>query len=121
VENIRRIAEVAKLMVDAGLIVVTAFISPFRAERRMARGLLQEGEFVEVFVDAPLSVAEERDPKGLYKKARRGEIKNFTGIDSPYEAPEAPEIRIDTTKLAPEAAAQQVLAALRERGVIRGG
>jgi bifunctional enzyme CysN/CysC len=121
VENIRRIAEVAKLMVDAGLIVVTAFISPFRAERRMARGLLQEGEFVEVFVDAPLSVAEERDPKGLYKKARRGEIKNFTGIDSPYEVPEAPEIRIDTTKLAPEAAAQQVLAALRQRGVIRGG
>jgi bifunctional enzyme CysN/CysC len=121
VENIRRIAEVAKLMVDAGLIVVTAFISPFRAERRMARGLLQEGEFVEVFVDAPLSVAEERDPKGLYKKARRGEIKNFTGIDSPYEAPEAPEIRIDTTTLAPEGAAEQVLAALRERGFVRGG
>jgi bifunctional enzyme CysN/CysC len=121
VENIRRIAEVAKLMVDAGLIVVTAFISPFRAERRMARGLLQEGEFVEVSVHAPLSVAEERDPKGLYKKARRGEIKNFTGIDSPYEEPEAPEIRIDTTALSPEAAAEQVLAALRERGVIRGG
>ena len=121
VENIRRIAEVAKLMVDAGLIVVTAFISPFRAERRMARGLLQEGEFVEAFVHAPLAVAEDRDPKGLYKKARRGEIKNFTGIDSPYEEPEAPEIRIDTTVLSPEAAAEQVLAALRERGVIRGG
>jgi bifunctional enzyme CysN/CysC len=121
VENIRRIAEVAKLMVDAGLIVVTAFISPFRAERRMARGLLQEGEFVEAFVHAPLAVAEDRDPKGLYKKARRGEIKNFTGIDSPYEEPEAPEIRIDTTVLSPEAAAEQVLVALRERGVIRGG
>jgi bifunctional enzyme CysN/CysC len=118
VENIRRIAEVAKLMVDAGLIVITAFISPFRAERRMARGLLAEGEFVEVFVDAPLRVAEERDPKGLYRKARRGEIKNFTGIDSPYEAPEAPEIRIDTTTLEPDAAAERVIAALRERGMI---
>ncbi len=118
VENIRRIAEVAKLMVDAGLIVITAFISPFRAERRMARELLAPGEFVEVFVDAPLSVAEERDPKGLYRKARRGEIKNFTGIDSPYEAPEAPEIRIDTTALDPDAAADRVLAALAARGMI---
>ncbi|MCP2936229.1 adenylyl-sulfate kinase, partial [Salmonella enterica subsp. enterica serovar Typhimurium] len=88
VENIRRVAEVAKLMVDAGLIVLTAFISPFRSERRMARGLLEDGEFIEIFVDTPIAVAEERDPKGLYKKARRGEIKNFTGIDSPYEAPE---------------------------------
>jgi bifunctional enzyme CysN/CysC len=121
VENIRRIAEVAKLMADAGLIVITAFISPFRAERRMARGLLAEGEFVEVFVDAPLRVAEERDPKGLYRKARRGEIKNFTGIDSPYEAPEAPEIRIDTTTLEPDAAAERVIAALRERGMISAG
>lgn len=98
VENIRRIAEVAKLMVDAGLIVMTAFISPFRAERRMARELFDEGEFVEIFVDTPLEVAEERDPKGLYKKARRGELPNFTGIDSPYEAPEAPEIRLETDK-----------------------
>jgi bifunctional enzyme CysN/CysC len=117
VENIRRIAEAAKLMVDAGLIVLTAFISPFRAERRMARRLLQEGEFFEVFVDAPLAVAEARDPKGLYKKARRGEIKNFTGIDSPYEEPEAPEIRIDTAALAPEEAAREILAELARRQV----
>ncbi len=117
VENIRRIAEAAKLMVDAGLIVLTAFISPFRAERRMARRLLQAGEFFEVFVDAPLAVAEARDPKGLYKKARRGEIKNFTGIDSPYEAPEAPEIRIDTAALAPEDAAREILAELARRQV----
>ena len=113
VENIRRIAEVAKLMVDAGLIVLTAFISPFRAERHMARSLFADGEFVEVFVDAPLSVAEQRDPKGLYKKARRGELKNFTGIDSPYEEPEAPDIRIDTATLTPEQAADDVLAALQ--------
>ena len=90
VENIRRVAEVAKLMVDAGLIVLAAFISPFRAERQMARALLAEGEFIEIFVDTPLAVAEQRDPKGLYRKARRGELKNFTGIDSPYEAPEHP-------------------------------
>jgi bifunctional enzyme CysN/CysC len=115
VENIRRIAEVAKLMVDAGLIVLTAFISPFRAERRMARDLMQEGEFIEVYVDAPLAIAEGRDPKGLYKKARRGEIKNFTGIDSPYEPPEAPESRVDTTTLTPEGAADQVLAILARR------
>jgi bifunctional enzyme CysN/CysC len=113
VENIRRIAEVAKLMVDAGLIVLTAFISPFRAERHMARSLFADGEFVEVFVDAPLSVVEQRDPKGLYKKARRGEIKNFTGIDSPYEEPEAPDIRIDAAALTPEQAADDVLAALQ--------
>lgn len=118
VENIRRIAEVAKLMVDAGLIVGTAFISPFRAERQMARSLLADGEFVEIFVDTPLSVAEQRDPKGLYKKARRGELKNFTGIDSPYEPPESPELRLDTTHLSPEAAADQVIAFLRERGII---
>jgi bifunctional enzyme CysN/CysC len=118
VENIRRIAEVAKLMVDAGLIVLTAFISPFRAERRMARDLLPEGDFVEIHVDAPLDVAEGRDPKGLYRKARRGEIKNFTGIDSPYEPPEAPELRIDTTRLTPEGAADEVLALLAGRGLI---
>ena len=121
VENIRRIGEVAKLMVDAGLIVLIAFISPFRAERRMARDLMTEGEFIEVYVDAPLDVAEGRDPKGLYKKARRGEIKNFTGIDSPYEPPEAPEIRIDTTKLTPEGAADEVLALLARRGLIPAG
>jgi bifunctional enzyme CysN/CysC len=118
VENIRRIAEVAKLMVDAGLIVGTAFISPFRAERNMARALLADGEFIEVFVDTPLGVAEERDPKGLYKKARRGELKNFTGIDSPYEAPENPELRIDTTAVTPEAAADLVVSFLGERGVV---
>ena len=98
VENVRRVAEVAHLMADAGLIVLVSFISPFRAERRMARALMEQGEFFEVFVDTPLQVAEERDPKGLYKKARRGELKNFTGVDSPYEVPEAPEIRIDTTR-----------------------
>ncbi|PTD98117.1 sulfate adenylyltransferase subunit CysN [Pseudothauera lacus] len=118
VENIRRVAEVARLMTDAGLIVITAFISPFRSERRMARGLVAEGEFLEIFVDTPLEIAEERDPKGLYKKARKGELKNFTGIDSPYEAPEAPEVRLDTTRLTLEGAAEVVIDALRERGVI---
>jgi bifunctional enzyme CysN/CysC len=118
VENIRRVAEVAKLMVDAGTIVLTAFISPFRSERQMARELLEAGEFVEVFVDAPLSVAESRDPKGLYRKARRGELKNFTGIDSPYEAPLAPEIRIDTSGTAVEEAAEKVFARLQELGMI---
>jgi bifunctional enzyme CysN/CysC len=118
VENIRRIAEVAKLMVDAGLIVLTAFISPYRAERRLARGLLGEGEFLEIFVDVPLAVAEARDAKGLYAKARRGELKNFTGIDSPYEAPEAPELRLDTGALSAEVAAERVVALLRVRGMI---
>jgi bifunctional enzyme CysN/CysC len=110
VENIRRVAEVAKLMVDAGLIVLTAFISPFRAERRLAREILADGEFVEVFVDTPLAVAEQRDVKGLYKKARAGDLKNFTGIDSPYEAPEYPELRIDTTKVDPVDAAERIVA-----------
>jgi bifunctional enzyme CysN/CysC len=119
VENIRRIAEVAKLMVDAGLIVVTAFISPFRAERRMARELMAEGEFIEVFVDAPLAVAEERDPKGLYRKARRGELVHFTGIDSPYEEPEHAEIRVETARLAPDAAADLIMRELARRGIIR--
>jgi bifunctional enzyme CysN/CysC len=109
VENIRRVAEVARLMADAGLIVVTAFISPFRAERRMARELMGDGEFVEVFVDTPLAVAEERDVKGLYKKARAGDLKNFTGIDSPYEAPEAPELRIDTTSMTAVQAAEEIV------------
>ncbi len=120
VENIRRVGEVARLMVDAGLIVLTAFISPFRAERSMARSLVEEGEFVEVFVNTPLEVAEQRDVKGLYKKARRGELKNFTGIDSPYEAPEEPEIQLDTTRLSLEAAADAVITTLRLRGVISG-
>ena len=119
VENIRRVAEVAKLMADAGLIVLVSFISPFRSERRMARDLLPEGEFFEVHVDTPLAVAENRDVKGLYKKARRGEIPHFTGISSPYEPPENPELHIDTTKLSPEAAAEQIVEALSERGLLR--
>jgi bifunctional enzyme CysN/CysC len=110
VENIRRVAEVAKLMVDAGLIVLVSFISPFRAERRLARDLQAEGDFVEVFVDTPLAVAEGRDVKGLYKKARAGELKNFTGIDSPYEAPEHAEIVIDTTAMSATEAAEQIVA-----------
>ena len=109
VENIRRVAEVAKLMADAGLIVLVSFISPFRSERRMARELMPEGEFLEVFVDTPLGVAEQRDVKGLYKKARAGELKNFTGIDSPYEPPEHPEIHVDTTRLSPAEAAELVV------------
>jgi bifunctional enzyme CysN/CysC len=120
VENIRRIAEVAKLMVDAGLIVLVSFISPFRAERDMARALLQDGEFLEIFVDTPLAEAERRDSKGLYKKARKGEIRNFTGISSPYEAPEAPEIRIDTMRLSADDAADIILRRLQDLGVIAG-
>jgi bifunctional enzyme CysN/CysC len=118
IENVRRVGEVAHLMVDAGLIVLTAFISPFRSERALARSLVGEGEFIEVHVDTPLDVAEARDVKGLYKKARRGELSNFTGIDSPYEAPESPEIRIDTTKLTSDEAADQVIAMLRAKGMI---
>jgi bifunctional enzyme CysN/CysC len=121
VENIRRIGEVAKLMVDAGLIVSTAFISPFRAERSMARSLMGEGEFIEIFVDTPLGIAEQRDPKGLYKKARRGDLKNFTGIDSPYERPEAPELTLDTTASTPEQAAEMVVAYLQQRGIVQLG
>ena len=109
VENIRRVAEVAKLMADAGIIVLVSFISPFRAERRMARDMMADGEFVEVHVDTPLAEAERRDVKGLYKQARSGALKNFTGIDSPYEAPESPEIRIDTTRVTPEAAAEALV------------
>jgi bifunctional enzyme CysN/CysC len=108
-ENIRRVGETAKLMLDAGLIVLAAFISPFRAERRMVRELLPEGEFVEIFVDAPLAEAEKRDPKGLYRKAREGRIPNFTGIGSPYEPPEQPELRIDTTRLSAEQAADEIV------------
>ena len=109
VENIRRVAEVARLMVDAGLIVLVSFISPFRSERTLARSLFAKGEFLEIYVDTPLAEAERRDPKGLYKKARANQIKNFTGIDSPYEPPESPELHLDTTKLSAEAAAQRVV------------
>ena len=118
VENIRRVAEVSKLMVDAGLIVLVSFISPFRAERRMARSLFGEGEFHEVHVDTPINVAETRDPKGLYKKARRGELKNFTGIDSPYEAPETPEIYVDTQKNTPEQSAEAIVEYLERNGLL---
>ena len=118
VENIRRIGEVARLMVDSGLIVLTAFISPFRAERQMARSLLEEDEFLEVFVETPLAIAEQRDPKGLYKKARSGDLKNFTGIDSPYEQPENPEMLVDTSSLTAEQCAEQIIRSLRERGII---
>ncbi len=109
IENIRRVGEVAKLMTDAGLIVLTAFISPFRAERDMVRAMMPEGDFIEIFVDTPLEVAEGRDVKGLYKKARSGALKNFTGIDSPYERPERPEFRIDTTQISPDKAAEMIV------------
>ena len=118
VENIRRVAEVARLMVDAGLIVLVSFISPFRAERMMARSLFETEEFLEVFIDTPLAVAEQRDPKGLYGKARRGELKNFTGIDSPYEPPENPELRIDTTKLSAGEAARAIIESLERAGLL---
>jgi bifunctional enzyme CysN/CysC len=118
VENIRRIAEVAKLMLDAGLIVISAFISPFRSERRMARELVEEGEFVEVFVNTPLDVAEDRDVKGLYKKARRGELKNFTGVDSPYEAPEDPECDLRTAGYSADECAEQVVEYLQNNGYL---
>ena len=109
VENIRRIGEVGKLMVDAGLICITSFISPFASERKMARSLVQEGEFIEVFIDTPLEVCEQRDVKGLYAKARAGELPNFTGISSPYEEPVNPEIRIDTTEMSAEEAADAIV------------
>ncbi len=112
IENIRRVGEVAKLMADAGLIVLTAFISPFRAEREMVRQMLPEGEFIEIYVDTPLEVAEARDVKGLYKKARSGQLANFTGIDSPYEPPEAPEIRVNTAEMTAEEAARYIIAQL---------
>ncbi|WP_300390925.1 sulfate adenylyltransferase subunit CysN [Henriciella sp.] len=120
VENIRRVGEVSKLMVDAGLIVLVSFISPFRAERRIVRQMVEEGEFWEVFVDASLEAAESRDVKGLYKKARAGEIKNFTGIDSPYEPPQAPEIHLETDRLDPEAAADLVIERLDAAGLLGG-
>lgn len=118
VENIRRIGEVSKLMVDAGLIVISAFISPFRSERELARNLVEADEFIEIFVDTPLAEVERRDPKGLYKKARRGELKNFTGIDSPYEAPQAAEIHIETSRYSAEQAADYIVEQLRKRGLV---
>jgi bifunctional enzyme CysN/CysC len=118
VENVRRVANVARLMTDAGLITLVSFISPFRDERQMARGLMAENEFIEIHVDTPLAVAESRDVKGLYKKARAGEIKHFTGIDSPYEAPQNPELRINTVSQSPEDAAEEILGYLKEKGFL---
>ena len=121
VENIRRIGEVSKLMVDAGLMVQTAFISPFKAERRMVRDLMDQGEFLEIYIDAPLEVCEQRDPKGLYKMARAGKIKNFTGYDSPYEQPESYELRLDTVKLSAEQAADKIIEYLEQNGYLENG
>ena len=118
VENIRRIGEVSKLFVDAGVIVLTAFISPFMQDRQQVRDLVEDGEFIEVFVDTPLEVCESRDPKGLYKKARNGEIPNFTGISSPYEAPKNPEIHIDNDGLSIEEAADVVVKYLTTKGYL---
>ncbi len=118
VENIRRVAEVSRLMLDAGMIVLVSFISPFRSERRMARDLVEGGEFLEVFVNTPLEVCEARDPKGLYEKARAGDIKNFTGIDSPYEEPENAEIIIDTSTLSPDAAADRIIEMLKDWRIV---
>ena len=121
VENIRRVAETAKLMADAGLIVLVSFISPFKSERRLARSLMEEGEFLEIYVDTPLNVAESRDPKGLYARARNGEIQNFTGIDSPYETPETAEVRLDTVQRSAEELADQLIDYLRANGRLDGG
>ena len=120
-ENIRRVGEVAKLMADAGLITLAAFISPFRGDRRLVREILPEDQFIEVFVDAPLEICRERDPKGLYAKADRGEIKQFTGIDSPYEAPEKPEIHIHAGEVSVAEAVNQLLAYLHETEVLHAG
>jgi bifunctional enzyme CysN/CysC len=117
-ENIRRAAEIARLMADAGLIVLAAFISPSRTEREAARSLFAAGEFLEIYMDAPMTVLEARDVKGLYRRARTGEIKNFTGVDSRYEAPEKPELRIDTSRLTAEQAADVVMARLRDAGIV---
>lgn len=118
VENIRRVAEVSKLFVDAGLIVMVSFISPFRAERELARALYPDGEFLEIFVDTPIEVCERRDPKGLYRKARAGQLKNFTGIDSPYEPPQRPELRLDAGHAEPEELVEQILRELMRRGMV---
>ena len=117
-ENIRRVGEVCKLFADAGLIVMSAFISPFTSDRRMVRKLFPAGEFIEVFMDTPLETCEERDPKGLYRKARSGEIKHFTGIDSPYEIPSHPELRLDTSTMSVEACVETLIAYLLEREMI---
>ena len=118
VENLRRVSEVAALMADAGLVVLTAFIAPFRSERDAVRQRLPEGQFIEVFIDTPLAECERRDPKGLYQKARAGTIRQFTGIDSEYQAPEQPDVHLRADQLTPEQCAERLLAALRERGVI---
>ena len=118
-ENIRRIGAVAKLFCDAGIVAITAFISPYRADRDRVRALVAEGDFIEILVDAPLEVCEKRDPKGLYRKARAGEIKGFTGIDDPYESPEKPELVLDAGAKSPEALADEVLASLRSAGKVR--
>ena len=118
VENIRRIGEVARLFADAGALVLSAFISPYRKDRDRVRGLMGPGEFIEVFVDTPLEICEARDPKGLYKKARAGEISNFTGLDAPYEAPENPEVHLQTAKLSVDEAAAQVIRFLDEQNIL---
>ncbi len=118
VENIRRIGEVSKLFIDAGLIVSTAFISPFKSDRQQARDLLTSGEFIEVFIDTPIEVCEQRDPKGLYQKARAGEIKNFTGIDSAYELPESPEVHVKTAEQTIEQSVQQIISYLVAQKII---
>lgn len=118
IENIRRIGEVSKLFTDAGLIVLSAFISPFTSDRRMVRNLFPAGEFVEVFMDTPLATCEERDPKGLYEKARAGKIRDFTGIDSPYEAPERPEVRLDTSTMSVDECVDRLLRYLQQRELI---
>ena len=118
VENIRRVAEVSKLMVDAGLVVITAFISPFKLERLNARSIFQDGQFIEVFVDTPLEIAEQRDPKGLYQKARKGELKNFTGIDSAYEPPVNPDITLLTNEFSASECAEKVVSYLKQRSII---
>lgn len=120
IANVRRVTEVARLMVDAGLVVITALISPFRAEREAARARFAPGEFVEVFVDAPLSVCEARDPKGLYRRARRGEIRSFTGLDSAYEPPLAPDVRIDSVRMPAQEAADYLIAHLAQKGFLSG-
>lgn len=119
VENIRRIGEVSKLFADAGLIVLSAFISPFTSDRRLVRKLFPAGEFIEVFMDTPLDTCEERDPKGLYRKARAGEIKRFTGIDSPYEAPPHPEVRLDTATMSIDECVETLIQHLSKNGLIR--
>jgi adenylylsulfate kinase len=118
VENIRRISEVAKLFVDSGTIIITAFISPFKADRAYCRSLLEAGEFIEVFVDTPIEICEQRDPKGLYKKARSGDIKHFTGIDSAYEAPETPEVHLTYAEETPEQTAERLFTVLSIKGFI---